>query len=411
MSTQTTPSAATPPAPSTLSRNSAPEDRHNSVAAVCRLTEAAQATKPLDNQMCAAGHAGQAAKRKNAEYNLSSVMDPSALASGAGGATKKQKAADTDESDPTGVAVLVCCVKGGVLHVLGFEEDRHQWPAGARESWDAQFLRYKLNNKPFKSSPFQLYTDVPNEGLHVPGCVFEDGKSQHWTRKECLRTMLMHMLSKEWCPTLVAQQFCKGNTNFQDFVQPFKEREKLGIFSSWKSHLCDQLSDETWDAFRDLVKANQPDEQWHNVTVPAENCRGKDMTTTDSRRAEAARALQEEAGLLLDASSLNGPTGVTKGKYKTSVHAIVVTSGDKTLEDSQQTLDFRQQAFPWWCPHNWPGARGTSIKKAFGEHVKAYRETRNPRWVSERDLSSFDAKSQAAIHVVLEDVKESAFIV
>lgn len=343
------------------------------------------------------------AKRKHDDDD--GVKSKAASAASAAAGAKKQKVTAVVNKDRTGVAAVLLCVKGdGVFHVLGFQEDRHRWPDGVREEWDKLFLR-NTGRGDFPSSPFQLYTDVPDDGLSVPGSVFEEGTSQRWTRRECLRMMLLHMLGKGWCPVCLSDQFDVSNASFDVFVQPFKEREKLGLVLSWKSHLCDQLTDETWDKFSGMIKANQPKDDWHFITVPAENCRGKDMSTPERCEAEAARAMREEAGLSC-APSATSLVGCTKGKHKTSVHAFLCNDPEVLFHKSTATLQVRQDKFPWRCPHNWPGVISKEYKRVFEEEIKAYRETCKPRWVPEQDFASvFDAKSQAAIAAVIDEVK------
>jgi hypothetical protein len=345
-----------------------------------------------------ADSAGGEAKRKHDGNGENAKSQAASAAAG----SKKQKVTAAGNKDPTGVAVVLFCVMNATLYVLGFQEDRHRWPDGVREEWDKLFLR-NTGRGDFPSSPFQLYTDVSDDGLNVPGSVFEEGTSQRWTRRECLRMMLLHMLGKGWCPVCLSDQFDVSNASFDVFVQPFKEREKLGLVLSWKSHLCDQLTDETWHKFSAMIKANQPEDDWHFITVPAENCRGKDMSTPERCEAEAARAMLEEAGLGMNGTSL---VGCTKGKYKTSVHADICEDPEMLLSVSCKTLTARQDEFPWRCPHNWPGVRDKTFKKAFEGKIKAYRETCKPHWVPEQEFASvFDAKSQAAIAAVVDEVK------
>jgi len=356
------------------------------------------------SEMWTAPAATGEAKRKYEDGETGAAESAAESAASAAAGAKKQKVAAAGHKDPTGVAVVLVCVMDNSFHVLGFQEDRHCWPDGVREEWDKLFLRNKGRGD-FPSSPFQLYTDVPDDGLSVPGSVFEEGTSQRWTRRECLRMMLLHMLAKGWCPVCLSDQFDVSNASFDVFVQPFKEREKLGLVLSWKSHLCDQLTDETWDKFSGMIKANQPEDDWHFITVPAENCRGKDMSTPERCEAEAARAMREEAGLSC-APSATSLVECTKGKYKTSVHAFLCNDPEVLLYKSTATLQVRQDKFPWRCPHNWPGVISKEYKRDFEENIKAYRETCKPRWVPEQDFASvFDAKSQAAIAAVIGEVK------
>lgn len=360
------------------------------------LDEALKMWTPKDQDGDAAG--GEAKRKHDGECE--NVKSQAASAARA----KKQKVAAAANENPTGVAVVLFCVMNATLHVMGFQEDRHRWPDGVREEWDKLFLR-NTGRGDFPSSPFQLYTDVPDDGLKVPGRVVEDGTSQHWTRQECLRMMLLHMLGKGWCPVCVSDQFDVDDPSFDVFVQPFKEREKFGLVISWKNHFCDQLTDETWGNFSAMIKANQPRDEWHFITTPAESCRGKDMSTPERCKAEAARAMREEAGLSSVPSAIS-LVECTKGKYKTSVHALVCENPEVLFLLSTATLQARQNEFPWRCPHNWPGVIGKGYKKVFEKKVKAYRETCKPRWVPEQDFASvFDRKSQAAIAAVIDGVK------
>ena len=362
------------------------------------LDEALKMWTPKDQDGDASsGEASGEAKRKH-DGEDEDVKCQAASAGAAG--PKKQKVAAAANENPTGVAVVLFCVMNATLHVLGFQEDRHRWPDGVREEWDKLFLR-NTGRGDFPSSPFQLYTDVSDDGLKVPG-------HAPWTRRECLRIMLLHMLGKGWCPVCVSEQFDVDDPSFDVFTQPFKEREKLGLVVSWRGHLCDQLTEETWDKFSAVIKANQPEDDWHFITVPAENCRGKDMSTPERCAAEAARAMREEAGLL-SAPSESSLVKCTEGKYKTSVHAFLCNDPMALLHKSTATLQVRQDEFPWRCPHNWPGVVSKQYKRVFEEKVKAYRETCKPRWVPEQDFASvFDTKSQAAIAAVLDELKARA---
>jgi hypothetical protein len=360
------------------------------------LDKALKMWTPTEQDSDVAG--GEAKRKHDGECEDGKSQAASAGTAGA----KKQKVTAAANENPTGVAVVLFCVMNATFHALGFQEDRHCWPDGVREEWDKLFLRNKGRGD-FPSSPFQLYTDVSDDGLSVPGSIFEEGTSQRWTRQECLRMMLLHMLGKGWCPVCVSVQFDVDDPSFDVFTQPFKEREKLGLVISWKEHLCDQLTEETWDKFSAMIKANQPEDEWHFITVPAENCRGKDMSTLERCKAEAARAMLEEAGLGMNGLSL---VRCTKGKYKTSVHADICEDPEMLLSVSCKTLTARQDEFSWRCPHNWPGVIGKEYKRVFEKKVKAYRETCKPRWVSEQDFASvFDAKSQAAIAAVIDAVK------
>jgi len=341
---------------------------------------------------------------KGAASAAASSVSASAAASSVA-AAKKQKVVTAANKDPTGVAVVLFCVMNATLHVLGFQEDRHRWPDGVQERWDKLFLRNPTGRGDFPSSPFQLYTDVPEDGLNVPGKVFEDGMSQRWTRRDCLRLMLVHMLGKGWCPVCVADHFELSDAPFCVFVQQMKAKTSAIDAPFWVEHVCDQLTDETWDKFSGMIKANQPEDDWHFITVPAENCRGKDMSTPERCKDEVARAMREEAGL----SSVPSASSVVKcttGKYKTSAHALICKDPEPLLSVSRETLTARQDIFPWRCPHNWPGVRDKTFKKAFEGKIKAYRETCKPRWVPEQDFASvFDNKSQAAIAAVYDEVK------
>ncbi len=368
------------------------------------LDEALKMWTPKDEDGEApCGEAGGEAKRKH-DGEGEDVKCQAASAGAAG--PKKQKVAAAANENPTGVAVVLFCVMNATLHVLGFQEDRHRWPDGVREEWDKLFLR-NTGRGDFPSSPFQLYTDVPDDGLNVPEYVFEKNpKTLCWTRQGCLRMMLLHMLGKGWCPVCVSDQFDVSNASFDVFTQPFREREKLGLVFCWKRHLCDQLTDETWAKFSAMIKANQPEDDWHFITVPAENCRGKDMSTPERCKDEVARAMREEAGVTNWPAVIFRLLECTKGKYKTSVGVGFCVDPETLLSVSRETLTARQDEFPWRCPHNWPGVRGKTFKQAFEGKIKAYRETCKPRWVPEQDFAGvFDTKSQAAIAAVIDELK------
>ena len=200
-----------------------------------------------------------------------------------------------------------------------------------------------------------------------------------------------------------------AESSFAEYVKPFKDRERLlGIREVVAGFLCDELGEAQWHAFGELIKANQPQKSWHFHSHYGD-CDKKDMSTMELRTAEMRRALDEEGGLVFSHhDALNGVTKVTDGKYKTSVHGLMVVSDQDILRTSRGVLAQRQLEFPWQCPHNWPGARDRALKNKFEKLVKAFRETQEPRWVPEKDIASvFDAKSQAQIAAVFDDIKKS----
>lgn len=382
-------------------------------------------------------------KRKHSAVSEQPAVAAAAAAADAG--TKKQKT-ESGAALPTGVAVVVFTLMNSCLHVLGFQEDRHAWPEGVREKWDALFLR-NTGRGSFPSSPFQLYTDVPTSGVHVPGYVFENAHlakwdkdssavveeseeanewfktlredGEHWTQRHCHRLMLLHMLGKGWAPVCVAEQFAAADKTFAEFVAPHKQLQ-----GDWKQSVVNDLTEQTWRAFAQMIRDNQPHEDWHFVTVPAENCRGKDMSTEKRCREEAVIALHEEAFMDYDDNVHEYCAKVTTGKFKTSVHAVGLKDRERAFADMETEMRDRQDEFQWRCPHNWAGARGGCVyksadgktfqlfdckefKTAFEKSVKAYRETCKPRWVPLDKVDEvFDVKSRSAVALVADEVKK-----
>ena len=134
------------------------------------------------------------------------------------------------------------------------------------------------------------------------------------------------------------------------------------------------LTDKTWEAFGNMIKANQPHDDWHFVTIPAENCRGKDMRTPQRCKSEALKALREEA--MVDYENEFDESQfcqkITEGKYNTSVHGLVCADHKKLLSDSQTEQETRHAEIHWRCPHNWAGARGACYFKSDGKTVRLF---------------------------------------
>ena len=112
-----------------------------------------------------------------------------------------------------------------------------------------------------------------------------------------------------------------------------------------------------------MIAANQPHEDWHFVTIPAENCKGKDMSTVERCDEEAAKALHE-AGLnltdmLMERFATHCASKVTEGRYKTSVYGLVHRGDADELSDAcNEEMLARQSEFRWRCPQAGSTSRG-----------------------------------------------------
>ena len=361
------------------------------------LDEALKMWTPKDQDGDApSGEASGEAKRKHDGED----EDAKSQAASAGAAgTKKQKVAAAANENPTGVAVVLFCVMNATLHVLGFQEDRHRWPDGVREEWDKLFLR-NTGRGDFPSSPFQLYTDVSDDGLKVPG-------HAPWTRRECLRIMLLHMLGKGWCPVCVSEQFDVDDPSFDVFTQPFKEREKLGLVVSWRGHLCDQLTEETrtslecYDCCQSAGRAH-----WHFITVPAENCRGKDMSTPERCAAEGQEgdARGSWAVERPERTKLRSARRASTRRACTRFSAMILwRCFTSPLPRSQVLAD----EFPRRRPHNW--LAWSAIARDCEEKVKAYRETCKPcQYQSKIAMSVLEHQESSALAMLVLDTGRRA---
>ena len=229
---------------------------------------------------------------------------------------------------------IACAILNGD-EIFLLESDRHHWPEGVKDEWEAQFLA---------DAPYQVYT-VTEELLFL---------GETYGAVEQASYIVQHMVSKKWYPKVC-------------FEEP--PNAVWSVSGASLEALHAMLRD-----FTNKVKDH------HYVEMVFGGV--KTGHTHDMNKVENAlrEEMEEEAGLSEFTPEHVGFSDPFKSNGQMVTTAVYKTYVDKsTMEQAWANAEARHAPNAWRCPHSWYKFI-PRIDKSKAEREKAMQETRNGKW-------------------------------